>query len=335
MVPQGLACTLSQEDRTGLAGQGHLVQGEASSLLSQPRVTRREGDSVQNSTFQLTHHCGITEWTKSDQGDICPLGTGADAHPIPACMPSSLPSTLCPERSQGFTGQISQTLHPSAECGHSQGWMGASVTPVIPASRSEWDSGGLPCGPVVRTWCFHYRGHGFDLWSGNQVTTCHNATRNKYINKHGVACNLEKAMATHSSTLAWRIPWMEEPGRLQFMGSLRVRHDWATSLSLFNFLHWRSQWQPTPSILAWRIPWTEEPGGLLSMGSHRVGHDWSDLAAAACNLFFREKSEWVSEWWSSREHPGGDLHTDNQVPARPCQGRELPWPLHTLPHRLP
>ena len=46
---------------------------------------------------------------------------------------------------------------------------------------------------------------------------------------------LEKAMATHSSTLAWKIPWMEEPGRLQSMGSRRVRHDWATSLSLFNF----------------------------------------------------------------------------------------------------
>ena len=43
----------------------------------------------------------------------------------------------------------------------------------------------------------------------------------------------EKAMATHSSTLSWKMPWMKEPGRLQSMGSLRVRHDWATSLSLF------------------------------------------------------------------------------------------------------
>ena len=48
---------------------------------------------------------------------------------------------------------------------------------------------------------------------------------------------LEKAMAPHSSTLAWKIPWMEEPGRLQSMGSLRVRHDWETSLSLFTFMH--------------------------------------------------------------------------------------------------
>ena len=55
----------------------------------------------------------------------------------------------------------------------------------------------------------------------------------------------EKAMAPHSSTLAWKIPWMEEPGRLQSMGSLRVGHDWATLLSLFTFMHWRRKWQPT------------------------------------------------------------------------------------------
>ena len=60
---------------------------------------------------------------------------------------------------------------------------------------------------------------------------------------------LEKEMATHSSTLAWKIPWMEEPGRLQSMGSWRVGHDWATSLSLFTFMHWRRKWQPTPVFL--------------------------------------------------------------------------------------
>ena len=58
-----------------------------------------------------------------------------------------------------------------------------------------------------------------------------------------------KAMAPYSSTLAWKIPWMEEPGRLKSMGSLRVGHDWATSLSLFTFLHWRRKWQPTPVFL--------------------------------------------------------------------------------------
>ena len=55
----------------------------------------------------------------------------------------------------------------------------------------------------------------------------------------------EKAMAPHSSTLAWKIPRTEEPGRLQSIGLWRVRHDWATSLSLSTFLHWRRKWQPT------------------------------------------------------------------------------------------
>ena len=56
-------------------------------------------------------------------------------------------------------------------------------------------------------------------------------------------------MAPHSNTLAWKISWTEEPGRLQSMGLLRVRHDWATWLSLFTFMHWRRKWQPTPVFL--------------------------------------------------------------------------------------
>ena len=55
----------------------------------------------------------------------------------------------------------------------------------------------------------------------------------------------EKATALHSSTLAWKIPWMEEPGRWQSMGSHRVRHDWVISLSLFTFMHWRRKWKHT------------------------------------------------------------------------------------------
>ena len=66
---------------------------------------------------------------------------------------------------------------------------------------------------------------------------------------------------THSSALAWKIPWTEEPGGLQSIGSLRVGHDWATSLSLFTFMHWRRKRQPTPVFLpgesqgwgAWRV----------------------------------------------------------------------------------
>ena len=56
-------------------------------------------------------------------------------------------------------------------------------------------------------------------------------------------------MAPHSSTLAWKIPWTEKPGGLQSMGLLGVGHDWATSFSLFTFMHWRRKWQPTPVLL--------------------------------------------------------------------------------------
>ena len=60
---------------------------------------------------------------------------------------------------------------------------------------------------------------------------------------------MEKAMAPHSSALAWKVPWAEEPGRLRSMGSLRVGHDWVTSLLYFTFMHWRRKWQPTPVFL--------------------------------------------------------------------------------------
>ena len=75
----------------------------------------------------------------------------------------------------------------------------------------------------------------------------------------------EKAVAPHSSTLAWKIAWTEELGRLQSMGSLRVGHDWATSLSLFTFTHWRRKWQPTPVFL---------PGESQGRGSLVGCHLW-------------------------------------------------------------
>ena len=81
---------------------------------------------------------------------------------------------------------------------------------------------------------------------------------------------LEKAMAAHSSALAWKIPWMEEPGGLQSMGSLRVGHHFTFT---FHFHALEKEMATHSSVLAWRIPGTGEPGGLLSMGSHRVGHD--------------------------------------------------------------
>ena len=84
---------------------------------------------------------------------------------------------------------------------------------------------------------------------------------------------MEKAMAPHSSTPAWKIPWMKEPGRLQSMGLLRVGHDLSNFTFTFHFHALEKEMATHSSVLAWRIPGTGEPGGLLSMGSHRVRHD--------------------------------------------------------------
>ena len=121
----------------------------------------------------------------------------------------------------------------------------------------------------------------FQLWS---EVNKHSMPRKKVVQKPWGGQGISilpglKAMAPHSSTLAWKIPWTEEPGRLQSMGSLRVGHNWATSFSLFTFMHWRRKWQPTPVFLpgksqGWGAWWA------AVYGSHRVGHDWSDLAAA-------------------------------------------------------
>ena len=115
------------------------------------------------------------------------------------------------------------------------------------------------------------------------------------------------------------LPWSEEPGRLQSMGSLRVGHDWATSLSLFTFPALEKEMATHSRVLAWRIPGTAEPDGLLSMGSHRVGHDWIDLvaaiaAAAAAKSFsvrmlltIQSHAQWglvyKTTWASKKEEP--------------------------------
>ena len=94
-------------------------------------------------------------------------------------------------------------------------------------------------------------------------------------NWNRVFCISEKAMAPHSSTLAWKIPWTEEPGRLQSMGLLRVGHDWATSLSLFTFMHWRRKWQPAPVFLP-----GESQGQWSLMGCRLWGRVESDTTEA-------------------------------------------------------
>ena len=82
-------------------------------------------------------------------------------------------------------------------------------------------------------------------------------------------------MAPHSSTLAWKIPWVEEPGRLQSMGSLRVGHNRATSLSLFTILHWRRKQQPTPVFLP-----RESQEWWSLMACHLWGRTESDMTEA-------------------------------------------------------
>ena len=113
-------------------------------------------------------------------------------------------------------------------------------------------------------------------------------------------------MAPHSSTLAWKIPWMVEPGGLQSMGSQRVGHDWVTSLSLFTFLHWGRKWQPTPAFL----PGESQGWGSLvgcRLWGLRVRHNWSDLAVAAglYKLWFSDQLETLN--YKNWEFPSGSV----------------------------
>ena len=112
----------------------------------------------------------------------------------------------------------------------------------------------------------------------------------------------EKATAPHSSTLAWNIPWTEESGRLQSMRSLRVGHDWATSLSLFTLTHWRRKWQPTPVFL----PGESHGGGSL-VGCRLWGRTkldtTSDLAvSAAAGEINQEKRGYATNFPPKQTH---------------------------------
>ena len=129
------------------------------------------------------------------------------------------------------------------------------------------------------------------------------AMRETWVQSLGWEDPLEKGMVTYSSILAWRIPWTEDPGRLQSMGSQRVGHDFHFHVKVLSPLKgfpddsavknlpmcrrhrrlgfdpwvetipWMRKWQPTPVFLTRKIAWTEESGRLQSMGSQRVGHD--------------------------------------------------------------
>ena len=98
-------------------------------------------------------------------------------------------------------------------------------------------------------------------------------------------------MAPHSSTLAWKIPWTEDPGGLQSMGLLRVRHDWATSLSLFPFMHWRRKWQSTPVSL----PGESQGRGSL-VGCCLWGRTELDTTEATQQQQQQQQEPWVQAW---------------------------------------
>ena len=117
---------------------------------------------------------------------------------------------------------------------------------ILFSRRSSW--------PRERSQIFCSAGRFFTAWD----------TKEALFEK--VAYWSEKAMAPHSSTLAWKIPWTEEPGGLQSMRSLGVDHDWASSLSLFTFMHWRRKWQPTPVFLPGESQGQRSLGGCCLWG---------------------------------------------------------------------
>ena len=108
----------------------------------------------------------------------------------------------------------------------------------------------------------------------------------------------EKVMAPHSSALAWKIPWMEEAGRLQYMGLWRVGHNWVTPLSLFTFMHWRRKWHPTPVFLP-----RESCGQRSLVGCHLWGFTESNKTEASSKQFV----PWPGFSWKQRlrQHPLG------------------------------
>ena len=128
--------------------------------------------------------------------------------------------------------------------------------------------------------------------------------KNWFNGSHSI--ETEKAMAPYSGTLAWKIPWMEEPGRLQSMGSIRVRHYWTTSLSLFTFVHWRRRWQPNPVFL----PGESQGQGSL-VGCHLWGRTESDrLKWLSSSIVLKIKSKICSMtfMWNLKDYKHLNLY---------------------------
>ena len=105
-------------------------------------------------------------------------------------------------------------------------------------------------------------------------------------------------MATHSSTLAWKIPWMEEPGRLQSLRLWRVGHNWATSLSLFTFMHWRRKWQPTPVFLPGESWGQRRLVGCRLWGHTRTWLKWLSSSSSSSSIWYWSSVDTQNHIWS-------------------------------------
>ena len=124
----------------------------------------------------------------------------------------------------------------------------------------------------------------------------------------------EKAMAPHTSTLAWKTPWAEEPGGLQSMRSLRVRHDWVTSFLLFTFMHWRRKWQPTPVFLPGESQGRGRLVGCRPWGRTDLDTTESDLAAAAAfTKDYQLQGTELSPQEGSPEHESSASHISHLI----------------------
>ena len=130
---------------------------------------------------------------------------------------------------------------------------------------------------------------------------------------------------------AWKIPWTEEPGGLQSMGSLRVGHDWATSLSLFTFMHWRRKWQPTPVFLPGesqgRGAWWAAVSGVTESRTQVKRLSSSSSMQLLPGLL---KKHWVTPLGKRRKHL---VLFCIKVLRRGVQseGRRCLWYLHAVP----
>ena len=133
----------------------------------------------------------------------------------------------------------------------------------FPMGNGVGSSAGIRWANSTQLTSYHKEG-GLPNWlSGERIHLPMQEPQETRVKSLGREDSSEEEMATHSSILAWRIPWTAEPDGLQSIGWKRVGHDWSDLA------------RRHASILAWKIPWTEEPGGLQSMGSQGVGHAWA------------------------------------------------------------